>query len=381
MNRIDLVLYINLDHREDRNEQILSELTSIGMAPCTTESLITKVRRISACAYPQAPAVGCMLSHIVALKYALSTGDDCQHILILEDDFSFTRGSMEINVALKTFFDMAETSKADQKILEWDCVLLSYGENHERKYYNNLVCRVFMSEYTSGYLIKKSAIPALVDLYVKTLKPLIVTENDELYACDMIWSKIMREGKWFMFNHRLGCQRVSHSDIVKTARDHFFKQNPLFIPNVYVIHDFDPSIIILREIMNRDNVTYVECQDASNLIETDPPNIIILMKNNVTLSSTIVSKALVVRNPDLYPRLTFFELLGQNGIYVTSCYVLATAPSHIINLAEKYAATYYKNLRFINSSRELPTKNVYKCVNKEDLENYVLEHVFINLKI
>lgn len=411
MKNIGLILYINLDRREDRREQILSELDGVTKNFPSSPKIV----RISACAYPQLPALGCTLSHIMALKYALSTDIDCQHILVLEDDFAFTRGIQETDVALQSFFDMA--SSVDNPI-EWECILLSYGETHIKKYYNHLISRVVMSHHTSGYLIRKVAVPALVDLYTETLKPLMITRQENLYACDVVWSKLMANNKWFMFNHRLGIQRSGYSDIDHQAKDTLLKQCPFFIPRVCVIHDLSPSIIALREIMNRDSIIYTECQHISMLKEKLDFNVIITLTekaNKISLEpwkeDKLAKKCYMIDNPDIYPRLTFVELLGQNNIYSTTCYVRLgqdKVRSDTVNrllaqiqVGEDYVNSYYKNLRLITGQndinqqlwndlplsvyksciieeKDIPKENIYKFDGRKMEKRYILEHVLID---
>jgi len=78
MEYIDAILYINLEHRKDRNEHILNEIHKI----CTDNS---KIHRIDAIKNDNG-ALGCGLSHIKALEYAVK--NEWKTVLILEDDFT-----------------------------------------------------------------------------------------------------------------------------------------------------------------------------------------------------------------------------------------------------------------------------------------------------
>ena len=80
MEHIDAILYINLEHRTDRNEHILGEIHKI----CKDYS---KIHRIDAIKRDPG-ALGCGLSHIKALEFALEH-PEWKNILILEDDFTF----------------------------------------------------------------------------------------------------------------------------------------------------------------------------------------------------------------------------------------------------------------------------------------------------
>ena len=72
------VIYINLDKRTDRNEQILGEL----------KYFTTRYNRLSA-TQNQKGYLGCSMSHIRSLEYAINNNLD--NMIVLEDDFTFVR--------------------------------------------------------------------------------------------------------------------------------------------------------------------------------------------------------------------------------------------------------------------------------------------------
>ena len=72
-NFIDKVVYINLDHRTDRNEHMKR----------MTKTFRDKVSRFSAIRNERG-IIGCSMSHIEVLKIAIR--ENYENILILEDD-------------------------------------------------------------------------------------------------------------------------------------------------------------------------------------------------------------------------------------------------------------------------------------------------------
>ena len=90
---ISLALYINLENRLDRKEHIEKEL----------EILDIPYERFNAIKIPEFGALGCSLSHIECLKYAINNNLD--NILILEDDFQLTiRDKRKIEDLIYTCF-------------------------------------------------------------------------------------------------------------------------------------------------------------------------------------------------------------------------------------------------------------------------------------
>ena len=69
---IDAILYINLEHRPDRNEHCLNEIRKI-------DPLLTKTHRIDAVCNKSNGALGCTLSHIKALQLFLD--NKCNNLL------------------------------------------------------------------------------------------------------------------------------------------------------------------------------------------------------------------------------------------------------------------------------------------------------------
>ena len=69
------IFYINLEHREDRRAHVLNQLEIMGMKD--------KSKRFNAIKMIDG-AIGCSMSHLRILKYALENKLD--HILIIEDD-------------------------------------------------------------------------------------------------------------------------------------------------------------------------------------------------------------------------------------------------------------------------------------------------------
>ena len=93
MNKINKVLYINLEHRTDRKEKIEKELEKIG--------LLEKSERFDAIKNKRG-ALGCALSHIACLERAQKEG--WNNILIIEDDNTWSVDKETLDKNLQNFF-------------------------------------------------------------------------------------------------------------------------------------------------------------------------------------------------------------------------------------------------------------------------------------
>ena len=95
MENIDIIYYINLDHRIDRNTEILSELRKMNISNL-------KIQRIPAIYTKGFGILGCGLSHLKAVETFMKS--EYKNCLILEDDFMFSLDTNYSNFLLNTFF-------------------------------------------------------------------------------------------------------------------------------------------------------------------------------------------------------------------------------------------------------------------------------------
>ena len=97
-----LIMYVNLDHRIDRKERLLSEFNRVGLTQYPIERVrgqyfeerdkskdhtITKML-----SRPQIGAIGCFTSQIKCMKKALEQG---KHAFVMEDDLIFCSDFMK----------------------------------------------------------------------------------------------------------------------------------------------------------------------------------------------------------------------------------------------------------------------------------------------
>ena len=195
---IDAIYYINLDKRKDRKEEFLDNFNEID------ENRIIKIR---AHHYPDNGAAGCLMSHITALSKALSDNMG-ENILICEDDFMI-KDMNYFNKMLDLFVN---------KIPKWHVVMLGHNTVEskdtgiETKQHEKII-RILNSQTTSGYLIKRSYIPKLLDIYAKDLKEYMKTGEWGNFYTDQSWKILQPVDDWYAFEPSVGFQRPSYSDI------------------------------------------------------------------------------------------------------------------------------------------------------------------------
>lgn len=190
MDRLDAVLYINLDHRLDRNEHILEQLARTDVSE-------SKIHRISGI-YSAIAFQGCSQSHVKALEFAFSH-ETWKTILVLEDDF--------------TFFDCDTLASHIANLLDHDehyevCLLAFNPLAFDASVTDtNGVVRVRKSQTASGYIIQRSFIPTLLANFKDAIS--------KGKCIDIHWHHLQCIGKWYACVPALGYQYASFSDILK----------------------------------------------------------------------------------------------------------------------------------------------------------------------
>ena len=198
---IDSVIYINLDSRPDRNEEVISELTQINMD-------MKKVHRLSAVKRKWG-ALGCSLSHISCLKTIQEKG--WKRTLILEDDVGFE--SKDVERWNAGVVDVNNLIKSDK----YDVIFLGGFVRDPEGPTKTEYSTIFETKNTScthAYIIKAEYVPNLLSHTEIAVQMMMkCPSNQKQYNLDNAWSQLMAEDKWYITLPTLAYQRESYSDI------------------------------------------------------------------------------------------------------------------------------------------------------------------------
>lgn len=167
----------------------------------------SKIVCIEAHYYPENGAVGCLMSHITALNRAMNDAKG-ENILICEDDLT-----IENMDYCNRMLDLLL-----QNIKDWDVVMLGHNtfESEDvgiKTKQNEKIIRIKNSQTTSGYLIKKSYIPKLLNIYTNDFNNYTKTGSWGNYYTDQSWKVLHLKDKWYSFDPAVAKQRDSYSDI------------------------------------------------------------------------------------------------------------------------------------------------------------------------
>lgn len=202
MDFIDILYFLNLDHRTDRLQQIEGEIDKLGFEK-------EKVHRIPAVYTPEIGVLGCALSHIKALDHFLQSSH--KTCVILEDDFIFTT---DINYCKFLFKHLFETKRV------FDIVMLGGKVMKEETIDSPFLKKVLDAQTTSAYMITKEFAPILRKNLLEGTKLLeqwfqLYKEKKHEYCLDIYWKQLQPSNQWFVFHPKMGVQRESYSDIEK----------------------------------------------------------------------------------------------------------------------------------------------------------------------
>lgn len=193
------VFYINLDHRGDRRESVLSELRKVGYPE-------HKIHRVDA-VRKENGALGCGLSHIKALREVRERG--LEQAIILEDDFVWREAPAVTRDTL------SGALRGD-----WDVCLLSCHGELAADTGQEALRGVKSCQTTSGYMVRPGGIEPLLEVFEETVNQ---PENEDTFEASLIasnhidqrWKALQGGPGWRATAPLLGRQMDGYSDITQ----------------------------------------------------------------------------------------------------------------------------------------------------------------------
>ena len=210
MDNIHRVVYINLDHRTDRRQQVEEELLSKLRLPRDRMERFAAIRHANG-------LIGCGQSHLAVLRRAQRKG--WPNVLILEDDFCATVDAAAWEERLGRFF---------ARVQEYDVLMLAYNIPEEKadaarrpELAGAGVTPTQGAQTTSAYLAHRRFYPALIHNLEEGLRRLQRQPHVHWeFALDQYWKRLQPGARWYHAVPRLGFQRASFSDCANQFVDH-----------------------------------------------------------------------------------------------------------------------------------------------------------------
>jgi GR25 family glycosyltransferase involved in LPS biosynthesis len=199
---IEKILYINLQHRKDKQEFLEKELLNVDW--------LSKTERFPG-VYHELTSYGCSMAHLNAIKYAKSQG--FKNVLILEDDFEFLVSKETVETQLESFFQTHTDA-------DYDVLFLSYNIEQSNDTEFSFLGQVVSSTTSSGYLISSAYFDTLIHVFETNFPLLLSTGQHWIYTIDQIWKPLQQKDRWYFLKTRIGKQRAIVNDNGGTFRDY-----------------------------------------------------------------------------------------------------------------------------------------------------------------
>ena len=200
-DKIDKVIYINLEERTDRRKKIENTLKKVFPSD--------KIIRFNA--IKETPGfIGASKSHIACLDMAIKKK---WTIMIVEDDMEWhsdTASSLKIlNKKINNPFD----------------VIILGGTF---PIYNTKTYKLYECNSGTAYIVSSDYCETLKKNMSLGLENLQLINNYRLYALDIYWHKLQKKDNWFIIYPPLCIQKIGYSDIdrnISNPTKYFFITN------------------------------------------------------------------------------------------------------------------------------------------------------------
>ena len=234
INRLDAIIYINLEARNDRKDLLMQELEKL-------KTDMSKVHKVSGVYMPKNGHKGCIQSHILALN--MIKMNNWNRVLILEDDAELDMTPETVNSIINKSLE-----ELDKDYPEWNVIMLAtankvidtdYNKLNNNKKSLPINLEIYANEdkqdalkleklkkatTSSAYIVKKEYAENILNLFNYcnyNMSPNKMTSNGyEHWALDQRWAELQENNMWFCIDKDPIKQRniwsTIQSDVGKT---------------------------------------------------------------------------------------------------------------------------------------------------------------------
>lgn len=188
------VIYINLDKRLDRNDNVINELKKINVNDATRFKAIEL----------ENGALGCSMSHLKCLEIAKK--ENYEMVFICEDDIQFLHPDMFLT-QLNAFLD--------SNFLSWDTVLVAGNNMIPYLPISEFCIKVSNCQTTTGYIVKREYYDKLIQNYKEGIQKFLREPSNNDLKIDKYWFKLQRLDNWYLIIPLTIVQKEDYSDIEK----------------------------------------------------------------------------------------------------------------------------------------------------------------------
>ena len=222
INRLDAIIYINLENRLDRKDLLMKELEKL-------KANMGKVHKVSGVYIPKNGHKGCIQSHILALN--MIKLNKWKRTLILEDD-------AELDVDPEVFNNLINQSldTLDSKQPDWNVIMLGTANKVIDNNTNTMPLEIYSPNGTivplaieklktattsSAYIVKDTYVGDILGLFdtcnEKMKHTKLSGQGHEFWALDQKWAELQMKDKWFSIDKDPIKQRAIWSTIINES--------------------------------------------------------------------------------------------------------------------------------------------------------------------
>lgn len=222
INRLDAIIYINLENRQDRKDLLIKELEKLN-------TNMGKVHKVSGVYIPKNGHKGCIQSHILALN--MIKLNKWKRALILEDDAELDIDPKVFNNLINNTLDTLDTKQQD-----WNVVMLGTANKVIDNNTDKMPLEIFAPDGTkmplaieklktattsSAYIIKDNYVDSILNLFNncnENMEPhKLSAQGFEYWALDQKWAELQMKDKWFSIDKDPIKQRAIWSTIINES--------------------------------------------------------------------------------------------------------------------------------------------------------------------
>ena len=223
INRLDAIIYINLENRSDRKEFLMKDLEKLN-------TNMSKVHKVSGVFIPKNGHKGCIQSHILALN--MIKLNKWKRVLILEDDAELDMHPEVVNDLLNKTMDTL-----DEKHSKWNVIMLGTANKILDDKFNSIPITVTTQDgstqddlkiqklktatTSSAYIVKDTYVDNILNLFNTCNNNMehskLTGQGFEIWALDQKWAELQIKDNWFVLDKDPIKQREIWSTIMKES--------------------------------------------------------------------------------------------------------------------------------------------------------------------
>ena len=223
INRLDAVIYINLENRADRKEVLMKDLEKLN-------TNMNKVHKVSGVFIPKNGHKGCIQSHILALN--MIKLNKWKRVLVLEDDAEIDMHPEIVNDVLNKTIDTLDANYSN-----WDVIMLGtankYIDEDAKSYKINVstddgenketlqIQKLKTATTSSAYIVKESYVDNILNLFNNCNNNMqhdkLTDKGFEIWALDQKWAELQVKDNWFVLDKDPIKQRAIWSTILRES--------------------------------------------------------------------------------------------------------------------------------------------------------------------